>query len=154
MTPPPAVFVALGTNLGDRERNLARGVRGLARRGLHITARSSIYETEPVGGPAQGAYLNAVVQAETALDAEAVLASCLDVERAVGRVRGVPNAPRTLDLDLLLYGALVMRRPRSRSPRTPRARFPSRSPRLVPRATNTAGGGVIPKRRQGTPPAS
>jgi len=109
MTPPPAVFVALGTNLGDRERNLARGVQGLAQRGLHITARSSVYETEPVGGPAQGAYLNAVVQAETALDPEAILASCLGVERAAGRVRGVPNAPRTLDLDLLLYGALVVR---------------------------------------------
>lgn len=109
MTPPPAVFVALGTNLGDRERNLARGVQGLTQRGLHITARSSVYETEPVGGPAQGAYLNAVVQAETALDPEAILASCLGVEREAGRVRGVPNAPRTLDLDLLLYGGLVVR---------------------------------------------
>ena len=107
--PPPAVFVALGTNLGDRERNLARGVAGLAERGLRITRASSVYETAPVGGPAQGPYLNAVVQADTALDAEAVLASCLEVERALGRVRGVKNAPRTLDLDLLLYGALVMR---------------------------------------------
>jgi 2-amino-4-hydroxy-6-hydroxymethyldihydropteridine diphosphokinase len=107
---PPAVFVALGTNLGDRERNLARGVSGLEERGLRITARSSVYETEPVGGPAQGAYLNAVVQADTALDAAGVLASCLDVERSLGRVRGVPNAPRTLDLDLLLYGSLVVRR--------------------------------------------
>ena len=103
------MFVALGSNLGDRERNLARGVAGLAGRGLRITARSSVYETEPVGGPAQGPYLNAVVQARTPLDAEGVLASCLDVERAVGRVRGVPNAPRTLDLDLLLYGSLVVR---------------------------------------------
>jgi 2-amino-4-hydroxy-6-hydroxymethyldihydropteridine diphosphokinase len=111
MTPPPAVFLALGTNLGDREENLARGVRGLAQRGLHITRASSVYETEPVGGPAQGAYLNAVVQAETALDAAAVLASCLGVEREAGRVRGVPNAPRTLDLDLLLYGELVVRKP-------------------------------------------
>jgi 2-amino-4-hydroxy-6-hydroxymethyldihydropteridine diphosphokinase len=111
MTPPPAVFVALGTNLGDRERNLARGLRGLAERGLHITARSSVYETEPVGGPVQGPYLNAVVQAETALDPAGVLASCLGVEHDVGRVRGAPNAPRTLDLDLLLYGGLVVRMP-------------------------------------------
>ena len=56
----PAVFVALGSNLGDREANLARGVSGLRERGLRITGRSSVYETEPVGGPAQGAYLNAV----------------------------------------------------------------------------------------------
>ena len=109
MTPPPAVFVALGTNLGDRERNLALGVLGLQERGLTITARSSVYETAPVGGPAQGAYLNAVVQADTDLDAAGVLASCLDVERSVGRERSVPNAPRTLDLDLLLYGSLVVR---------------------------------------------
>jgi 2-amino-4-hydroxy-6-hydroxymethyldihydropteridine diphosphokinase len=104
----PAVFVALGSNLGDREANLARGVRGLRERGLRITARSSVYETEPVGGPAQGAYLNAVVQAETALRPEEVLASCLGVERAAGRVRSVANAPRTLDLDLLLYGEAVV----------------------------------------------
>ena len=109
MTPPPAVFVALGTNLGDREENLARGVQGLAARGLHITARSSVYETEPVGGPAQGHYLNAVVQAETALDPADVLASCREVEHDLGRVRAAPNAPRTLDLDLLLYGDLVLR---------------------------------------------
>jgi 2-amino-4-hydroxy-6-hydroxymethyldihydropteridine diphosphokinase len=107
--PHPAVFVALGTNLGDREKNLARGVAGLAERGVRVTRASSVYETEPVGGPAQGAYLNAVVQADTMLDAAAVLASCLDVERAVGRKRGVANAPRTLDLDLLLYGSLVVR---------------------------------------------
>ena len=110
MTPPaPAVYVALGTNLGDRERNLARGVAGLAERGLRITARSSVYETEPVGGPDQGPYLNAVVQADTALDAASVLASCLEVERSLGRIRGERNAPRTLDLDLLLYGSLVAR---------------------------------------------
>jgi len=104
----PAVFVALGSNLGDREANLARGVSGLRERGLRITARSSVYETEPVGGPAQGAYLNAVVQAETRLRPEEVLASCLGVEREAGRVRSVANAPRTLDLDLLLYGDAVV----------------------------------------------
>jgi 2-amino-4-hydroxy-6-hydroxymethyldihydropteridine diphosphokinase len=107
-TPSAPLFVALGTNLGDRERNLARGVEGLAERGLRITARSSVYETEPVGGPGQGPYLNAVVRADTALDPARVLASCLEVERDVGRVRGVRNAPRTLDLDLLLYGDLVV----------------------------------------------
>jgi len=136
MTPPPAVFVALGTNLGDRERNLARGVAGLTRRGLHITARSSVYETEPVGGPAQGAYLNAVVQAETALGAEAVLASCLGVERDLGRVRGVANAPRTLDLDLLLYGELVVR---TGSLEVPHPRMHQRRFVLVPLAEIAPG---------------
>ena len=109
MTQAPAVFVALGTNLGDRERNLAQGVRGLEERGLVITRASSVYETEPVGGPEQGPYLNAVVEAQTSLRPEAVLASCLAVESGLGRVRGVANAPRTLDLDLLLYGDEVVR---------------------------------------------
>lgn len=108
MTPQEAVFVALGSNLGDRAANLARGLRGLRERGLRITARSSVYETEPVGGPAQGPYLNAVVQAETRLRPQEVLASCLDVEREAGRERGAANAPRTLDLDLLLYGEAVV----------------------------------------------
>ena len=108
MTPSPAVFVALGSNLGDREGNLARGVRGLRERGLRITARSSVYETAPVGGPSQGPYLNAVVRAETALGPAEVLTSCLEVERDAGRVRSVRGAPRTLDLDLLLYGDAVV----------------------------------------------
>ena len=64
-----------------------------------------------MGGPGQGAYLNAVVQAETALDPAEVLSSCLAVERDAGRVRSVANAPRTLDLDLLLYGDAVLSGP-------------------------------------------
>jgi 3-oxoacyl-[acyl-carrier protein] reductase len=131
MTEPPAVFVALGTNLGDREGNLARGVRGLGRRGLRITARSSVYETEPVGGPEQGPYLNAVVRAETALPPEDVLASCLGVEAELGRVRTVPNAPRTLDLDVLLYGDVVVR---SGSLAIPHPRMHERRFVLVPLA--------------------
>jgi 2-amino-4-hydroxy-6-hydroxymethyldihydropteridine diphosphokinase len=106
-------------------------VEGLAGRGLRITARSSVYETEPVGGPAQGSYLNAVVQAETEMDARGVLASCLDVERDVGRVRGLRNAPRTLDLDLLLYGDLVVH---TRGLTVPHPRMHERRFVLVPLA--------------------
>lgn len=109
MTPFPAVFVALGTNLGDREENLARAVRELEDRGFGVTAKSSVYETEPVGGPAQEAYLNAVVQGETSLAPEELLTACLGIERALGRKRTVKNAARTLDLDILLFGDLVMR---------------------------------------------
>lgn len=104
---------------------------GLADRGLRITARSSVYETEPVGGPAQGAYLNAVVRAETLMDARGVLASCLEVERDVGRVRGARNAPRTLDLDLLLYGDLVVH---ARGLTVPHPRMHERRFVLVPLA--------------------
>lgn len=136
MTPSPAVFVALGSNLGDREANLARGVRGLRERGLRITARSSVYETAPVGGPAQGPYLNAVVQAETALGPEQVLASCLGVERDAGRLRTVPNAPRTLDLDLLLYGDAVVD---TQALRVPHPRLHERGFVLVPLAEIAPG---------------
>jgi 2-amino-4-hydroxy-6-hydroxymethyldihydropteridine diphosphokinase len=74
-----------------------------------MTALSSIYETEPVGGPAQGPYLNLVAGAETALSPEALMQAALETEAAAGRVRGVRNAPRTLDVDILFYGGLVLR---------------------------------------------
>src|SRR5262245_14678308 len=102
-------YLALGSNLGDRQRYLDRAVARL-RAAPRITVRgvSPYYETAPVGGPAgSGAYLNAVAEAETTLSAEGLLRTLLDVERSFGRVRGEPNAPRTLDLDLLLYDDLV-----------------------------------------------
>lgn len=105
MTSPPAVFLGLGSNLGDRQANLERALCLLEARGFRVTGRSSLYETEPVGGPPQGWYLNAVVRGETALAPEELLAACLLTERELGRVRQAPNAPRTLDVDILLYGS-------------------------------------------------
>ena len=136
MTPAPAVFVAIGSNLGDREGNLARGVRGLGARGLRVTARSSVYETDPVGGPAQGPYLNAVVEAQTRLGPEEVLSACLEVEREAGRERGVRNAARTLDLDLLLYGDAVVSTP---ALTVPHPRLHERAFVLVPLAEIAPG---------------
>src|SRR2546426_10276925 len=100
----PAVFVALGANVGDREANLLAARRGLEARGFRVTAMSSLYLTEPVDAPPQEWFLNAVAGGETALSPEALLQACLDTERAMGRVREVPRGPRTIDLDLLLYG--------------------------------------------------
>ena len=92
-------YVALGSNLGDREAS----VRG-APPGIALAAVSRLYETEPVGSP-QGRYLNAVAALDTALEAPALLARLHELERAAGRQRsGERNAPRTLDLDLLLFG--------------------------------------------------
>jgi len=107
--PDVTVHLGLGSNLGDREGHLQRGLAALAARGLRMTARSSIYETEPVGGPAQGPYLNLVASAETALSPEALMQVALQAEAEAGRVRGVRNAPRTLDVDILFYDALVLR---------------------------------------------
>jgi 2-amino-4-hydroxy-6-hydroxymethyldihydropteridine diphosphokinase len=100
----PPVFLGLGSNLGDREAAIEEALRQLATRGFATLLRSSTWATEPVGGPPQGWFLNAAVAGETALAPQALLAACLDTERALGRVRGVRNGPRTIDVDLLLYG--------------------------------------------------
>jgi 2-amino-4-hydroxy-6-hydroxymethyldihydropteridine diphosphokinase len=98
-------YVALGSNLGDREAVLRRALASLAATpGVERVQASALYETEPVGPP-QGPYLNAVAALDTALDAFALLARLRELERESGRVRGPErNAPRTLDLDLLLFG--------------------------------------------------
>jgi 2-amino-4-hydroxy-6-hydroxymethyldihydropteridine diphosphokinase len=103
---PPA-YLGLGSNLGDRAGTLDRALKVLEERGIDVTARSSLYETEPVGGPPQGWFLNRVVKVKTDRSPEALLESCLDVEKALGRVREVRNGPRILDVDLLLYGQEV-----------------------------------------------
>lgn len=101
----PRVFLALGSNLGDRASLLRGAITQLrAAPSFHLQAFSSFYETAPVDCPADaGAYLNAVVGGETTLSPEALLALLLDVERRFGRVRSIQNASRTLDLDVLLY---------------------------------------------------
>lgn len=100
----PRVFLGLGSNLGDREAALEQALGRLEELGFRTRRRSSIWLTEPVGGPPQGWFLNAVVEGETALSPEQLLAACLQTERELGRVRGVRNGPRSIDLDLLLYG--------------------------------------------------
>ncbi|HET7747229.1 MAG TPA: 2-amino-4-hydroxy-6-hydroxymethyldihydropteridine diphosphokinase [Vicinamibacteria bacterium] len=109
-------LVALGSNLGDREENLRRAVRALPGAGFAVRGTSSVYETEPVGGPPQGPYLNAVVLADTALGAAEAVDALLGLERDLGRRRTVPNAPRVIDLDLLLLGDLVADAPRAQVP--------------------------------------
>ena len=103
----PSVFLGLGSNIGDREEALERALAGLEARGFHVNASSSLYLTEPVGGPPQDWFLNAVVRGETDLAPEALLAACLSLETELGRHRVVHHGPRTLDVDLLLYGSLV-----------------------------------------------
>jgi 2-amino-4-hydroxy-6-hydroxymethyldihydropteridine diphosphokinase len=106
--PPPTIFLGLGSNLGDREANLAGVERAVERRGFRVAARSSTYLTEPKDAPDQGWFLNAVLGGETGLSPEDLLDACLDAERELGRERGPRrNAPRTADVDLLLYGLEV-----------------------------------------------
>lgn len=96
-------FVALGANLGDRLATLRAAVGELAALG-DVTAVSTVYETEPVGFAEQPAYLNAVAALETSVPALDLLRALLAIERRQGRERSFANAPRTLDLDLLMYG--------------------------------------------------
>jgi 3-oxoacyl-[acyl-carrier protein] reductase len=103
-------YIALGSNLGDRQQALQQAVARLgAWPGLHVLRVSSFRETEPVGGPpGQQKYLNAVLAAETDLDARQLMQALLALERDLGRERRERYGPRTLDLDLLLYGVEVL----------------------------------------------
>jgi len=102
--------VALGSNLGDRDAHLRKALAALqATDGIEVVAASPVYETDPVGPPPQGPYLNAAVQLKTALSPTALLDRLLEIENSQGRSRGPErNAARTLDLDLLFYGERVV----------------------------------------------
>jgi len=110
------VFVGLGSNLGDRASKLEFARRALARSaGISVVSSSRIYETDPVGPPPQGPYLNAVLGLETALAPRTLLDRLLEIELAAGRVRDDASRPRwsarPLDLDLLLYGERLIDEP-------------------------------------------
>jgi 2-amino-4-hydroxy-6-hydroxymethyldihydropteridine diphosphokinase len=98
-------FVGIGSNLGNRLDNLRRAVHLLDDRGVRVLRSSRVYETEPVGGPPQPDYLNAVIEVETGGTARDLLRACLETERALGRVRGERWGPRVIDLDVLTFGA-------------------------------------------------
>ena len=104
------VAIALGSNLGDRERTLGDAVAAL-REHLARLSVSTFHDTEPVGVGAQPRFLNAAATGDTALSARDLLAALLDIERRFGRERPHPGAPRTLDLDLILYGRLTIDEP-------------------------------------------
>lgn len=111
MSPPVPVtiaYVALGSNLGPRRRHFERALSGLgAAPGVRVLRRSRWYDTAAVGGPSgQPRFLNGVVEVATTLDARGLLALLQALERGAGRDRSaeVRHGPRTLDLDLLLFG--------------------------------------------------
>ena len=106
------VYLALGSNLGDRRGNLRAAIESMTSAGISVLRESPIYETEPVGYTAQRWFLNMVVEAETALFPMQLLTRAGKIERTLGRVRTIPNGPRTIDIDILLYGTAVVRTPR------------------------------------------
>ena len=106
-------YIALGANIsspaGSPRETLDAAIQHLAELG-QVAARSSYYSTEPVGYADQPTVLNAAVALQTPLDPRTLLDRLLEIERSFGRDRshGIPNGPRTLDLDLILYGDLVL----------------------------------------------
>jgi 2-amino-4-hydroxy-6-hydroxymethyldihydropteridine diphosphokinase len=103
-SPAPA-YLGIGTNLGDRLAFLQGAVDGLAATpGITVVAVSPVYETDPVGGPEQPDFLNAVVAVETTLEAHHLLRECQRLEQEAHRVRKEHWGPRTLDVDVLVYG--------------------------------------------------
>ena len=107
------IYIALGSNLGDRERNIRGAIDRLtADDDIDVTRISALIENPAVGGPADSPpFLNAAAQLVTALSPQALLARLLDVERGMGRVRRRKWEPRVIDLDLLLYGDRVIAEP-------------------------------------------
>ena len=104
----PRAYLGIGSNMGDRRENLDRACRLLREStGIEVVRKSSYHETEPVGGPPQGKFLNAAVEVETSLEAAELLQRCLDVELAMGRRRTVRWGPRTIDIDVLIYDGVV-----------------------------------------------
>jgi 2-amino-4-hydroxy-6-hydroxymethyldihydropteridine diphosphokinase len=106
-------YLAFGANLGDRAAAIAEAMRRLPAAGTALRARSPVYETDAVGPAPQPPYLNAAARIETDLSPRALLAACLAIEAALGRVRpaGQPQAPRLIDIDLLLVGGDIINDP-------------------------------------------
>jgi 2-amino-4-hydroxy-6-hydroxymethyldihydropteridine diphosphokinase len=102
----PMLYVSLGSNLGDRAANLALAIWNMIDAGFEVNRLSQIYETEPVETIAQPLFLNMVAELSIGelSDPEEAMRRLLQVEQSLGRTRDVKNGPRTIDLDLLLYG--------------------------------------------------
>jgi 2-amino-4-hydroxy-6-hydroxymethyldihydropteridine diphosphokinase len=105
-------FVGIGSNLGDRHRNLKEAVDSI----VGVVGVSHVYESEPVGGPEQGLFLNLVVELDTTLSPRQLLGVCHRLETAAGRVRGERWGPRTLDVDILWMDGVTVDEPDLRVP--------------------------------------
>ncbi len=102
-------YLGLGSNLGDRFKNLSEAIQRLNTvEGIVVREASSVYETDPVGDSSQPKYLNAVIRVETTLEAKKLLKACMTVERGMGRVRHAQWESRVIDIDMLFYDEEVM----------------------------------------------
>ncbi|MFQ5965730.1 MAG: 2-amino-4-hydroxy-6-hydroxymethyldihydropteridine diphosphokinase [Candidatus Scalinduaceae bacterium] len=103
------VYVGLGSNLGNREKNLVSAITKInACKGIHVVNKSGFYKTKPIGGPAQPDYVNCVLELDTDITPQKLLEKCKRIESELGRTRGVRWGPRVIDIDILLYGSKVV----------------------------------------------
>ncbi len=97
------VYIGIGSNLGDRQKNIDDALDMLKKYNITVNRISSIIETDPIGGPVQDKFLNAVAKLTTELDPHTLLEKLNTIEKNLGRKRTILNGPRTIDLDILLY---------------------------------------------------
>ncbi len=104
-------FIGVGSNLGDREKNIRIAINLFKKAKINILKKSHLIETKPVGGPKQGKFLNGVLEVETTLEPQKLLKTIKLIEQKLGRVKTVKNGPRTIDIDILLYENKVLKTP-------------------------------------------
>lgn len=110
-------YIGIGSNLGDRNKNIAKSLEHLKELdGITVKKTSSIYETEPVGGPSQEKFLNGVIEIETSLLPDELLDRLKGIESRMGRAKTEENGPRILDLDIIFYGDIIIGGGRIRIP--------------------------------------
>ncbi|SCW72069.1 2-amino-4-hydroxy-6-hydroxymethyldihydropteridinediphosphokinase [Paenibacillus tianmuensis] len=105
-------YIGLGSNIGDRERFLTEAVHLLQEHPqIRVTGQSALYETDPVGYTDQAPFLNMAIEVTTTLSPEQLLEQLMETERLLGRVRDIRWGPRTIDLDMLMYGNVRQQQP-------------------------------------------
>ncbi len=122
------VYIAAGSNLGSRKKNIEKAYSLLEKRGIRIVKKSSFYETSPVG-PAQRDFINTAVFCRTSWSAHALIKILKSVEKDLGRKKSVRWGPRILDLDVILYGSKIIR---SKNLRVPHPHYKERKFVLEP----------------------
>jgi len=141
------VFLGLGSNIGDRLENLQHASRLIDAKCGGIVQRASIYETDPVEFLNQPAFLNTVLEINPTLPPVELMMKCLAIETELGRIRAIPKGPRTIDIDLLLYGQRVIDQDAPIPLVVPHPAMPERRFVLEPLA-EIAGGVIHPVRKE------
>lgn len=102
------IFLSLGSNIGEREAQLDKAIERLEAAGVHVLRKSSVYETEPQDLPDQPWFLNQVLEVATGFSPIQLLGTILKIEESMGRKRDIPKGPRSIDIDILVYGAALV----------------------------------------------